>query len=264
MFWLTVLLFSLLPSTVSNASGNYTAGALGSPAGEGFSQAQINFQNLIYTAYTDNRMQLWESTLQAMEGEYLRNPSGSLLYDVTLAQYGLIGYYLGTNENSKAAALLKRSDAYIEELEGTAGYEAEAKLFRAAYYAYRIALNPWRSIQFGRTSGRLIDETLEMHTPYPRAYIEKGNMLFYAPSMLGGSKTEAIEYYKKALEIFERDLQNNHRWLYLSTFVFLANAYQQTGNNSGAINTLEKALEYEPNFRWIREEMLPELKSQSE
>ncbi len=225
---------------------------------------QKNFQDLLYRAYVENRMHLWESTLQAMEQEYRINPGSELLYDVVLAQYGLAGYYLGIEETSKASALLKRSDSYIKELEITRGYEAEAKLFRAAYYAYRIAINPLRSIQFGRASGRLIDEALDMQTSYPRGFTEKGNMLFYAPSMLGGSKTGSIEYYKKAVEMFEKDLQNNHRWLYLSTLVFLANAYSQTGNAADAFKTLEKALDYEPGFLWIKEELLPDLQKRAD
>lgn len=218
------------------------------------------FQNMLYRAYVTDRMSLWESTLETMEFEYTQNPRSSLLYDILLAQYGLAGYYLGTDRKDDGKVLLEKKEKYLEILEEVAGYEVPSKLFRASLYAYRITLNPLRSVILGRPSGRLIDEAIDMDDSYPRGYLEKGHMLFYAPALFGGSKERSILYYRQAVDLFEKDMQNNHRWLYLSTLVSLANAYKETGRHDEAITTLEKALEFEPEFRWVRDELLPSVR----
>lgn len=236
----------------------HTLSAAPDPEPKGGNRA---FQDLIYRAYVEDSIPLWESTLRTMQFEYSQNPEEELLYDILLAQYGLIGYYLGNDRKKEGAALLEKAEDYVKLLEEIEGYEASAKLFRASFKAYHITLRPWRSIQLGIRSERLINEAIALDEDYPRGYLEKGNMLFFAPAIFGGSKIRSIEYYEKSVALFEKDLKNNHRWLYLSTLVSLANGYKETGDLVSAINTLEKALEYESGFRWVKDELLPEFKT---
>lgn len=222
---------------------------------------QTSLQDQIYEAYVYGRMPLWENALSSMKQEYRRNPSDELLYDILLAQYGLIGYYLGIDENTRGRRLMEEADPYLETLESRLGFAAQAMLFKAAFYAFRIGMRPWLGVRLGPQSERLINNAIDINPAYPRGWIEKGNMMYYAPAMFGGSKTKAIEHYAQAIELMETDMQNNHRWLYLSTLVSLAQAYEYTGNHSLAIATLEKSLRFEPDFKWVKEELLPELQS---
>ncbi len=223
---------------------------------------RTGFQNMIYRAYVYDRMPLWESTLQTMEFEYRQQPDPGLLYDILLAQYGLIGYYLGTEKEEEAKDMLDKADDYLDLLSDNSSYIAEAKLFEAAFYGFRIGLRPWRGVQLGPRSSRLIDEALEINPSYPRGHIEKGNLLYYAPGVFGGSKSKALEHYEKAIDLMEQNMNNNHRWLYLSTLVSLAEAHKETGDLEKGIAILEKALRFEPDFHWVKEEKLPEFRSQ--
>ena len=240
-------------------SGFVLLTALHTPANQG--SGRTGFQNMIYRAYVYDRMPLWESTLQTMEFEYRQQPDPGLLYDILLAKYGLIGYYLGTDQENEAEAMLDRANNYLDILSEDRNYRAEAKLFEAAFYGFRIGLRPRRAVRFGPRSSRLIDEALEINPDYPRAHIEKGNVLYYAPSIFGGSKSKAIEHYEKAIELMEDSMANNHRWLYLSTLVSLAEAYKEAGDRETGIAILEKALRFEPDFHWVKEEKLPEFRS---
>ncbi len=219
-----------------------------------------SFQDMIYRAYVHDRMSLWESTLEAMEAEYARNPSPGLLYDILLAQYGLTGYYLSLDQERRAREVLDRAEDRLEALRGIPGYGASSRVFQAAFNAFRISMRPILGVRLGPRSYRLIDEAIEMDEEYPRAWIEKGNLLFFAPAVFGGSKTRAAGYYEQAIALMERDMPANHRWLYLSTLVSLANAYEKTGRLAMAIGVLEKALDYEPDFKWVKEELLPEFR----
>ncbi len=220
------------------------------------------FQDKIYRAYIDDHMPLWEETLEAMMQEYRQRPDPELLYDIVLAQYGLIGYYLGQNKKREAVAMLAKAEDCLGHLENSPGHEVAALLFKASFYAFHITLRPWRGISLGPASSRLIDRALELNPQCPHGHLEKGNMYFYAPSLLGGSKKQAVTYYRRSVALFEKSLPANQRWLYLGTLVSLARAYEETGDTEKAVSTLEKALEYEAGFRWVREELLPALKNQ--
>ena len=240
-------------------SGLILLPSLHTPSSQG--SGRTGFQNMIYRAYVYDRMPLWESTLQTMEFEYRQQPKPGLLYDILLAQYGLIGYYLGTDQENKAEALLEKADSYLGILSEERNYTAESKLFEAAFYGFRIGLRPRSGIRLGPRSNRLIDEALQIKPTYPRGHIEKGNLLYYAPGIFGGSKSKAIEHYEKAIELMEQHMENNHRWLYLSTLVSLAEAHKETGDLGKGIAILEKALRFEPDFHWVKEEKLPEFRS---
>jgi tetratricopeptide (TPR) repeat protein len=219
------------------------------------------WRNQIYEAYVLNNMPQWDRTLRAMEAAYSRNPTNELLYDLTLAQYGLIGYYLGNNENSKAEPLLEKAEKNREALAKTPAYAAAAHAFEAAFIGYRISLRPIRAVVIGPRSSRAADRAIEADARYARSYVEKGNIMFFAPAPFG-NKSEAIKDYQKGIELMENNMHPSHRWLYLSTLVSLAGAYEKTGDLPRAIQTLEKALRFEPRFKWVKDDMLPKFRAQ--
>ncbi len=223
----------------------------------GKAATQKDHNEKIYEAYVTGRMHIWKDALQSMTEKYRRTPSDSLLYDVLLAQYGLIGYYLEEDRNDEARSLLETADGYLEILQEKPGHEVEALLFDASFKAFHINLRPRRGMSLGPRSSRLIDQALEMDPRYPRGHLEKGNMTFHAPRLLGGSKKESVKHYERAVTLWERHLPENHKWLYLSTLANLAKAQKETGDLDQAIATLEKALQFEPEFRWVRDELLP-------
>ena len=227
----------------------------GQPARAGGMEAM---QNNIYKAYVLSDMSLWEKTLEEMQSMYNRIPSNALLYDILLAQYGLIGYYLATDQKSKARQQLDLADGYADRLSGVPAYQPAAWVFQAAFLAFHINLRPLQAVRLGPRSYRLIDQALEADPGYARVWIEKGNAAFYTPPVFGGDRPGSVGYYQEAIRLFEADLPNNHRWLYLSALVSLANAQKANGHVEDAIRTLEKALRKEPRFIWVRDELLPE------
>jgi tetratricopeptide (TPR) repeat protein len=239
---LTTMLFSVMQASAMQAAS---------------SNSLEQMQQNIYEAYVLSNMPLWEKTLADMEAMYSRVPSNLVLYDILLAQYGIIGYYLGTDQKAKGQHHLDRAEDYAERLMKAAAYRTSALVFQSAFVAFRINLRPIRAVQLGPKSYRLIDQALEADPDNARVWIEKGNAAFYTPSVFGGNKAEAIDHYQKAISLLEENMPNNHRWLYLSTLVALANAYENTGDLPNAIRTAEKALAFEPRFKWVKDELLP-------
>lgn len=219
-----------------------------------------NFRTEIYEAYVLNNMPQWARTVQAMEAAYRSQPTAELLYDLLLAQYGIIGYYLGNNRRSLGEPMLERAENLNKTLGDTPGFQGQASAFEAAFIAYRISLSPARALILGPRSSNAANRAEQQNAQYARVWVEKGNIEFFAPAPFG-SKRQAIIYYQQAIRLMESRMHPSHRWLYLSTLVSLANSFEKTGNISMAIQTIEKALRFEPRFKWAKEEMLPRLQN---
>jgi len=219
-----------------------------------------NFRTEIYEAYVLNNMPQWARTVQAMEAAYRSQPSAELLYDLLLAQYGIIGYYLGNNRRSLGEPMLERAENLNNTLSDTPGFQAQASAFEAAFIAFRISLSPARALILGPRSSNAANRAEQQNSLYARVWVEKGNIQFFAPAPFG-SKRQAIIYYQQAIRLMEGRMHPSHRWLYLSTLVSLANSFEKTGNVAMAIQTIEKALRFEPRFKWAKEEMLPRLQN---
>ncbi|TVQ86706.1 MAG: tetratricopeptide repeat protein [Bacteroidetes bacterium] len=222
---------------------------------------QKELQDRIYNSFVEGNLNSWELTITEMENLYRTNPRPDFLYDLLLARYGFIAANLGEGEKSKARAHLDKAEEELERLFVYTIHKSNAYALQGAFLGFRISLRPLSAIRLGPRSYRAIDNALEADENNPAAWMEKGNTRFYTPSTFGGSKEEARDAYKKAVELFEKNLQNNQRWLYLNSLIGLAKSYQYTDQNALAIATFEKALRFEPGLTWVRDELLPEARS---
>ncbi len=226
------------------------------------SQGNNQPQEMIYYAFTRDRMETWIRAINILEKEYRRTGNIDVLYELTLARYGYIGYSLGTSDRTAAREHIRLAEEHIDKLTASSRYASSAYALQAALYAYRISMAPWRAVFWGQRSMNLIDRAIETDPRNPQAWLEHGNAMFYAPATFGGSKEKALESYNRAISIFESEMKEHHRWLYLNTLVALAKSYQETGNKTMARITYRKALEFEPEFTWVRDTLLPGLEGQ--
>ncbi|TVQ13310.1 MAG: tetratricopeptide repeat protein [Bacteroidetes bacterium] len=216
-------------------------------------------QNQIYQSFVSGDIPLWERTIFELERYYQSNPREEVLYDLLLARYGFIAFSL-ENEPSTARTQLDKAESELEKLFSYPSQQSNAYAFQGAFLGFRISLRPITAIRNGPRSYRAISNALEADPNNPVAWMETGNSRFYTPSAFGGSKQEAREAYHKAVQLFENNLPNNQRWLYLNSLVGLAKSYEYTNGKRFAIATYEKALTFEPEFKWVRDELLPPLK----
>lgn len=135
---------------------------------------------------------------------------------------------------------------------------------------YRYPFNFERGIEvfLNRGSGQvqlvfitnIIDYFSNPSPDRPEGWIENGNALYYMPKIFGGSKEKAMESYNKAIQLMEKDSEMVKRnWMYLNVLMVLGQSYEKTGNFQFAKITCEKVLRTEPDFTYMREELLPSL-----
>jgi len=225
-------------------------------------QGSADYNQRLYLSYVKGEMDPWKGILQEMNREYERTGDQTLLYYLCFAYYGYVGYLISEEKEEKMVKedlemAIKRTDELYEILDG----REDILALQGALIGFRIYLSKFSSMFLGPKTMKIIKTAYETGGAYFNCHLEMGNMLFYTPRMLGGSQTEAIPHYEKTVELLERSrLKTDRNWIYLNTVLVLANAYKETGRQDLACNLYKDLLEYEPEAKWIREDLYAKCK----
>jgi hypothetical protein len=217
-----------------------------------------SYKSEIYSAYINNKMDLWKSVIERMDS--IQNKSDKLLLELVNYQYGYIGYCIGFDKKEEAKKYLQIAQKNIEILEKKNCSQSVLNSYKAAFYGFRIGLNPISAPVNGFRSIDCAKTALKADPEFYFAWIQYGNMKFYMPSALGGSKKEALEYYHKAKGIVEKDpdfISGN--WNYLSLLVVIGQTYTYLKDYVSAQKVYEYILKHEPGFLYVRDDLYPKL-----
>lgn len=219
------------------------------------------YRQRLYDSYARGEMQEWEQIIPAMEGVYQQTGKQSLLYELCFAYYGYIGYLLSLEEDKAAKKALDSAMKHTKSLEESLEDRPDVLALQGAMMGYRIVLSKFSSMFLGPKALKYIKTAYETGENCFNCSMEMGNMKFYTPKFLGGSKTEAIPYYEEAVTILENSrLKTDRDWIYMNTVLLLANAYRETGQKEKACVLYEALLEYEPKTAWIRKDLYAKCK----
>ena len=101
---------------------------------------------------------------------------------------------------------------------------------------------------------------MQQDSQNPMGYIQYGNSQFYMPPIFGGSKKEALEYFLKAEKLMEKDKTKiKNDWNYLSLLALIGQSYVVMEEYQKAKFYFEKALAAEPEYLFIKIDLLPAL-----
>jgi len=247
------LIYSTLITIVFLAYGSSTK------AGE----TGITYQERLYQIYQSGEMIQWVDVLNAMQLQYQSTSNAELLYDITLTQYGYIGYLLGIKDNQTARRHLADAEENVERLILHRPNDANVLALKGALMAYQIALSPFKAPFIGPRSMAIIDESIEVNPNAPQALLEKANSAHYAPSMFGGDPNLAVRYYAKAIAAFESTNGGDapRSWIYLNAYAQMALAYEKAKQPENAKRTYLHILTIAPEFKWVRDELFPQFTS---
>lgn len=212
----------------------------------------------IYQAYVDGRMDAWKKIMDNVQT--VTSLTNEQLADLVNYQYGYIGWCLGNNKEEEAQHYLDLAEENLLILEGKNYNKSFISAYNSAFYGFKIGLSQIKAPFLGPKSVRNAKEAIQLNPEYPMGYIQYGNSQYYMPAVFGGSKEVAVDYYEKALALMEQnpDYLNNN-WNYLNLLVILGTAYTEMENYPKAKFYFDKALKKEPNFKWVKNELYPEL-----
>lgn len=148
---------------------------------------------------------------------------------------------------------------YLSELEKAGTALSTTLVYRSALAAYKTMLYPGKAVTYAVQSMKLVDQALEADAENPLAVGLKGNMKFYTPAIIGGSKREAVEYYSRAVAILEHECLPVYRWNYTALQLCLVEGYEKTNQLDKAIALARKCLAANPDYVVMRDTVLPRL-----
>ncbi len=214
------------------------------------------YKTAIYDAYINSTMNEWKSTIDKMEQQ--EKKSDEFLLELINYQYGYIAWCLGNNEKKQAKTYLKLAEDNLENMEKLSSHPSYVSAYKAAFYGYSIGLNKLKAPFVGPKSIDAAKQAMKKNPDNPYGFIQYANAQFYMPPIFGGSKSEALEYYKQAQDIMERDKEQlKKNWNYLSLLTNMAQAYTEIKEYDKADEYYKHILTIEPNFNWVKNELYP-------
>lgn len=217
-------------------------------------------RNEIYQSFVSGDMARWKSVLVEQEARgYV-----SHRHDLELVgyYYGYIGYCLGVKNKPEAQVYVGRGEAILNKLAKSQSDVdmADVYAYKAAFVGFKIALSPLKAPFIGKSSTDNVRKALEINVGNVQANIEQANIFHYAPAAFGGNQVAAKRYYQNAIALFDSNPSLKHdSWLYLSVLTSVGKMYDSDKNYALARQLFEKILSIEPNYRYVRDQLLPDL-----
>jgi tetratricopeptide (TPR) repeat protein len=200
-------------------------------------------------------MQSWELLVDSLQKRKLSKPNEDVLL---YAEYALTGYFFTQDDKKSAAKMMEKYEAHLERMmekyPNTANYHA----FKAALYGFKIGFSPWKAPFYSYYHQREVDKAMELRKTEALPLIEQGNSYYFRPSFVGGNKQKALLSYDAAFKI--NSLRNPEcNWVFFNNGAWLGQVYTKLGYPDKARKVYQHILSVNPNFQYVKDELLPQL-----
>jgi tetratricopeptide (TPR) repeat protein len=217
-----------------------------------------SYRSEVYSAYVNNKMELWKNVLDRMNA--IPDKSNELILELVNYQYGYIGYCLGYDKKNEARVYLELAQKNIDYLEKQKFRLATVNAYNSAFCGFRIGINPISAAYNGFRSVGFAEKAIELENENYLGYVQFGNIQFYMPKSMGGSKKEGIGYFIKARKILEKNTDDTtENWNYLAVLILIGQSYYYLNDYASAKGIYEYILKLEPGFIYVRDELYPQL-----
>lgn len=217
------------------------------------------YNDMFYPLYINGEMSEWVKVLDSAKTEYKIKPESILLEDIIRAQYGLCAFYLGNNEDEKALNEIESATNYLNKLEQYYPNEGWVYALKASFQSFKLIISPLRFFFKGPQILSAINKSHELSPNHIDVMFLKANQTFYMPSIIGGDQQKGLEYFRTLeLKLVAQPIKHDNDWfslLYLTSNAIACNA---THNYNEAIRIYTLILDIEPNYLWVKNELLPQ------
>jgi tetratricopeptide (TPR) repeat protein len=218
--------------------------------------AESAYKKTIYYCFINREMYKWANIIHNIE---TNNPPVTIEQKLELIDYyyGFVGYLIGKKQLELAEKYVNKADKLIVQVLKESPKNATAYSYKGSFIGYRIGISKFKAIYLGPESSAYVNKAYELDPQNIQAIIDKGNILFYSPSIFGGDKEEALKFYLKGAKLIETNKDTYQNWAYLNLLTITALAYEKTEQPQRAKLIYDKILRQEPNFYWVKVDLYP-------
>lgn len=219
--------------------------------------AQSVYKLQIYNAYINGDMNKWATIIHNFEKESPSTIERKL--ELLSYYYGYIGYLIGAKKNDTAQKFIVKGEKLIADVIKMSPNNATAYAFKGSFLGFRIGMSKFKALSLGQESIESIEKAYKLDPKNIQAVVDRANALYHTPRLFGGDKKEALRLFQEGVTLIETSKSAQNNWLYLNLLTSIAQAYENVGQNKQAASVYDKALRFEPDFKWVKNELYPAL-----
>ena len=212
-----------------------------------------------YIAYINSSVFMWKQL--SKEADFILSDNNSTpknKIEAIKLKYGLLYSCLSNKDEETYEKYLDKTLEQLELLLDKNPNSSTLHAITASIMSVQMGFSPMKGMTLGSQSGIHIGKAISLDTLNAAAWRQHANSKYFTPKMFGGDIQEAIKSYEHAIDLFEKE-NNTTDWIYLDAMAWLGIAYEKTDQIEKAREVYEKALEIEPGFTWIKNQLLPDL-----
>jgi tetratricopeptide (TPR) repeat protein len=183
-------------------------------------------------------------------------------YYLGYADSRLFNYYFSEDDKEKAKEYINDGLQHLETSIALKEDFAEIYALLGSLLGKKIGLNPLLGITLGSKSGHLLEKACTRAPTNPRVLLIAGQSSYYTPKMFGGGKEKAMKQFQNAIRCFETFKPESPvypDWGHEEAYAFLGMAQMEQDRLTEAKRSFEKALSINPNYGWVRYQLLKDL-----
>lgn len=129
-------------------------------------------------------------------------------------------------------------------------------------YVHKTSVRPLKAIGLSRKYRRARARALELEPKNPRVILIGGIIDYALPGVVGGNKDRAEGAFEEAARLFAEEVIDDPfvpSWGHDEAYARLGIVYMDRGDLVDARNAFERALEINPEFGWVSQDLIPSL-----
>ncbi len=221
-------------------------------------QAESSYKKLFYRTFVNREMYKWGELIHSVE---TNNSAKTIDQKLELINYyyGYVGHLMNKKKHQTASEYIDKGQDLIDNVIDLSPHNSTALSYKGAFQGFKMGFSKVKAVYLAPKCMLNINKAYKLDHENSQIIINKANLLFYSPSTLGGDKVDALILYHKAMIIMEKNKDTDQNWNYLNLLTTIAIGLDKTDKPHDAKKMYEKILKIEPDFKWVRDDLYPNL-----
>lgn len=211
----------------------------------------------LYHVFVNKDAKGWKAIVDRMEKDPAK--TNASLLELINYEYGYVGWCLNAKDEKEALVYIRLAEKHLDYLDEKGYKKSSVQAYKSIFMGFRMILSPIKVPFLGMKCISCSQAAFELDKNNPIAVMQVGNMFYYRPRKLGGSKMAAMRHFQQAEKLWETSGTTVGEWNYLNLLALMGMAYREMGQLQKSKEYGDKVRSLEPRFKWFNEYTYPSL-----